>query len=115
VPGIIRGIPNSVLVKALLPNLSSEIQLPSCAKGEASFEELDRLLKRKIRPGREQQMDVIWHEHELVYLDALLVPIISNHIEEEFAEAIRLQKERSLKRREGYKESADFLRCEAQG
>ena len=82
---ILIGVSDPVFVVTLLPNFMIEVLLLRCAEGESSLDELHCFLKRYQRSRCEDQVNVISHEDELVYLKSLLDPILANYVQQQIA------------------------------
>ena len=88
---ILIRISDPVLVVALLPDFALEIHLLFCSIGESPFDELHCFLERHERRRRENQMDVVSHEDELVDLKSLFGPVFTKYVEQEVAKVVRLE------------------------
>jgi hypothetical protein len=62
---VILAIPNAVVHRSPLPDLSSEPNLPGRTKGKSSLNELHRS-RVTFREGEIRRWGVIWHDDELV-------------------------------------------------
>jgi hypothetical protein len=109
---IFIGVSDPVLVVTLLPNFMINVLLLRCAVRESSLDELHCFLERYQGSRRKDQVNVISHEDELVYLKPPFSPILANYIQQETAQTFGLQYESSLRSRERSEESTRFLRCE---
>ena len=78
--------------KAFLPYFEREMKFPFRAKRETTFDELECLFHRYFRCGRQQQMEVIGHDDEVMQEKPPLSSILSKNIQQKLCHAIRLEK-----------------------
>ena len=104
-------VSDPVLVVTLLPYFTMEDHLPPRTVGESALDELHCFLKRYEWSRCKDQVNVISHEDELVYLKPLSGPTFTNDVQQQIAKRIGLQYESSLPGCKRGEESASFLRC----
>ncbi len=108
---IVSGVSDPVFVVTLLPYLMAEVILLRCAIGESPLDELHGFLKRYQGSRCKNQVNVISHEDELVYVKPLFSSILMNYVQQQIAQGIGLQYESSLQSGERGEESTCLLRC----
>lgn len=86
--GVVGGIFDCVLIVAFLPDLALETSFSACAKRKTSLDVLHHLLKRNVRGGSEDQMNVISQEDKLVNLGSALRASFAKNVQEKVEEAL---------------------------
>jgi len=76
---IIGKIANAMIRETRLPDRRTRFQTVR----ESSFDELHGPLKRNLRRGREQRVDVVGHDHELVEKKFPLITIMRESFDQE--------------------------------
>jgi hypothetical protein len=89
---VVLCVANTVIHKTGLPYFISEVKLSFRAKGEAAFDELHGLFQRDFCGRRQQQVEVVWHNHKFMQQKAPLFSIFGENINQELSHAIGLEK-----------------------
>jgi len=87
--GIIASIPDPMILESLLPDLHIRAELLPGAKGEAPFDELNRLLQACNR--RDEDMDVVGHDDKFMQKISVTSVAIES-LDEEFFPSIGIEK-----------------------
>lgn len=96
--------------ESALPNFAVESQLFFHPIRKTAFDELHCLLNRNIAVDTDEQVNVIWHDDEIVNLKTPRRHARTQHINKEPGEAIRLQQRSSHACVRGHEECAMILR-----
>ena len=78
------------------------MNLPFCPKRETALDELECFFQRDFRRRRQQQMEVIRHNHKLMQQKPLLATILHKNIQQKLSHAIGLKKRAASGCRRGH-------------
>ena len=99
-------ITNSVIRESALPDLSCSPNDGSESVGIAAFDQLDCMFKRDVVCRCKEQMHVLRHHDESVYLEASFTAIAVQGLKEESDVILDDKQPSSLPSREGYEVSS---------
>ena len=78
----VRRVADAMIRESFLPDFAAADFLADGVR-IAAFDELHGALEGDVSRGRDEQMHVIWHEHEGMELKASLAPIVIEGLEEQ--------------------------------
>ena len=107
---IVLCIPNPMISKAFfLPYERPERQFPFDPKRKSAFDVLTNFFQRDVRRGRDNQMEVVRHNHELMQEIAALATIVLHNVKKQACHFLFLEKRMPSVRDGRDKKCADFL------
>lgn len=80
---IVLWIADAMIGKALLPDERMETQLLLGTEGESTFDELNGFFQRNVLRGRDDQVEVVPHDYELVQEETAFPAVVLQDIEKE--------------------------------
>jgi hypothetical protein len=108
---IVLCIANPMIGKAFfLPYERPECQFPFGPEGKSAFDVLTDFFQRDVWRGRDNQMEVVRHNHEFMQEIAALATIVLKNVKKQACHFLFLEKRVPSVRDGRDKECADFLR-----
>jgi hypothetical protein len=113
----VNVIPMSLVVAWVFDAAKREALFPNGCfgfkpEGEAPFDILHGLLNGDIGCGREEQVEMVWHQDEGVELVTALSAVVVEEVQEQGCVRLGLEKATTIGGDGGNEEGSDFLRCE---
>ncbi len=99
-------IADSVIGESTLPDLPLSAKDRTEGVRVSAFDELNRVLKRDVGRGSQQEMDMLWHEDKGMDLKSALVAIVIKSFEKEACIILDYKQPSLLPRRESYEVSS---------
>jgi hypothetical protein len=108
---IVLCIANPMIRKALfLPYQRPERQFPLDPEGKSAFDVLTGFFQRDVRRGRDNQMEVVRHNHELMQEVAALATIVLHNVKKQARHFLFSEEGMASVRDGGDEKRSDFLR-----
>ncbi len=85
---VILGVANAVIHEICLPDLERKMNFPFGTIGETALDILQCLFQRDFRRRRQQQMEVIGHNHKFMKQKPPLSTILRKNINQKLSHAI---------------------------
>ena len=112
---IVLRIANAMVGKTFLPDQRLEPQLLLRAEGESALDELTGFFQSNVFRRREDQVEVVRHDHEFVQEKTAFPAIVLKNVEKQARHFFFLEDAISRMCDGRYKEGADFLWSIAHG
>src|SRR5208282_5199949 len=92
-----RFVNNTHVRESTLPNLAQESKLALSAKRKSTFDQLHCLFEAHIALNRKQDVNVVWHDNEIMNLEFSGPNVVSEYVDQKFGHAHSLKERPSAR------------------